>query len=174
MSVDLRQVAQTYAPKLKGIKVLAFDVDGILTDGSIWYTGSEVGWNRPFNTRDGYMMAELMRRGFKVGIMTGGNSRSVFERFGQGGRGLGVDFIFADDEDKQASYEKVKAMGFKDEEILYMGDEFFDLPVLERCGFSATVPEASAEIREAVDYVTWCSAGRGAAREVMDIFRYAQ
>ena len=72
-----------------------------------------------------------------------------------------------------ASYGKVKEMGFLDEEILYMGDEFFDLPVLRACGFSATVPEASGEIRESVDYVTEVRAGQGAAREVMDLFRLA-
>ena len=170
---DLREKAKCFSHKLQKIKTLAFDVDGVLTDGSIYYNGKEVGWNRAFHARDGYMMQELMRRGYRVGIMTGGNSRSIYERFGKRDKGLGLDFIFADNEDKLASYEKIKDMGFRDDEILYMGDEFFDLPVLKKCGFSATVPEASLEILEAVDYVTSRPSGRGAAREVMDIFRYA-
>ena len=170
---DLREKAKLFSHKLQKIKVLAFDVDGILTDGSVHYDGQEIGWSRSFNTRDGYMMQELMRRGHKVGVMTGGNSRSIYERFGDRNKGLNLDFIFADSENKLASYAKIKDMGFRDDEILYMGDEFFDLPVLEKCGFSATVPEASLEILEAVDHVTSKPAGRGAAREVMDIFRYA-
>ena len=170
MNRDLKEWAERFSSKLKRIKVLAFDVDGILTNGLIWYGGKEVGWNRFFNTRDGYMMRELMKRGYKVGIMTGGESLSIAERFSEG---LGVDFIFSGNEDKMVFYRQIKKMGFENHDILYMGDEFFDLPVLESCGFSATAPEASVEIKESVDYVTETPAGMGAAREVMDMFRYA-
>ena len=170
---DLREIANHFKEKLQKIKVLAFDVDGVLTNGQLIFFGGEVGWNRSFHTRDGYMMKELIRQGYKVGVITGGDSRGVFERFGKDGKGLGLDFIFAGDEDKRASYKKVKELGFTDEQILYVGDEFFDLPVLKECGFSVTVPEASHEVKESVDYVTQTAGGMGAAREVMDIFRYA-
>ena len=169
---DLRETAKSFALKLKKIKVLAFDVDGVLTTGLIWYSGDEMGWNRSFNTRDGYMMQEMRRQGFLIGIITGGNSRCVHERFDKNPQ-FKVDFLFCGDEDKRHAYDKIKQKGFKDEEILYMGDEFFDMPVLKQCGFSATVPEASIEIKEIVDYVTETSGGRGAVREVLDLFRYA-
>jgi 3-deoxy-D-manno-octulosonate 8-phosphate phosphatase (KDO 8-P phosphatase) len=73
-----------------------------------------------------------------------------------------------------SSFKKVLALGYKDEEILYMGDEFIDLPLLKRVGFSATVPNASYEIQEAVDYITHRESGDACAREVMDMLRYAQ
>lgn len=162
-----------HGPRLRRIRVLAFDVDGVLTDGRVWFAGGDVGWNRFFDTKDGYMMQEMRRRGYKVGIVSGGDSRSLRERFGDGERALKVDFAFTGDEDKTGAYEGIKALGFGDEDILYMGDEFFDVPLLRRCGFSATVPEASEEIRDLVHYVTRAPGGRGAAREVMDMVRRA-
>ena len=174
MTESLRDIAKKFSSKLNNIKVLAFDVDGILTDGIIWYAGQEIGWNRSFNVRDGHMMREMMKKGYKVGLITGGKSQSIYRRFGKEPGGLGVDFIFAGTEDKIVQYEKIKRWGLLDKEILYMGDEFFDLPIINVCGMSATVPQASEEIRMAVDYVTQTSAGQGAAREVMDILRYAR
>ena len=64
--------------------------------------------------------------------------------------------------------------GFKDEEILYIGDELFDIPLLKKCGFSATVPNAPMEVIESVDYVTERNSGDGCGREVIDLIRYAQ
>ena len=77
-------------------------------------------------------------------------------------------------EDKREAYKEIISLGYTSEEILYMGDEFFDLPLLEVAGFSASVPQAGIEIRNAVDYVTEANAGDGSAREVIDILRYAQ
>jgi len=87
---------------------------------------------------------------------------------------LGLDFIFLGNEDKRAAYLEVLKMGFKDHEILYMGDELFDIPLLKRAGFSATVPNASLEVREIVDYITTRPSGKACAREVIDILRYAK
>jgi 3-deoxy-D-manno-octulosonate 8-phosphate phosphatase (KDO 8-P phosphatase) len=146
-------------------------VDGVLTTGHILWQGEEVGFNRVSHTSDGYGLKVLMQAGLKVGIITGGNSLGVRKRFEEN---LGLDFAFMGNEDKRESYKKVLAMGFKDEEILYMGDEFFDLPLLKRCGFSASVPGASVEIRDEVDYVTARGSGHGCVREVIDVLRYAQ
>ena len=85
-----------------------------------------------------------------------------------------MDYSFLGNEDKRQAYQKVLDDGYSDSEILYIGDEFFDLPLLRRAGFSATVPNSSHEIQEAVDYVTHCSAGEGAVREVIDLLRYVQ
>jgi 3-deoxy-D-manno-octulosonate 8-phosphate phosphatase (KDO 8-P phosphatase) len=87
---------------------------------------------------------------------------------------LKLSFAYFGNEDKRESYKKVLAMGYTDEQILYMADEFIDLPILKRVGFSATVPNASLEIQEVVDYITHREAGDACAREVIDILRYAQ
>lgn len=167
---NLRDEAKKYLPKLKKIKCLAFDVDGVLTDGTVSWDGEEVGWNRRTHTADGYMLRFLMQAGFTVGVITGGNSLSVHKRFGEN---LGLHFVHAGSDDKRSAFEKVMELGFKEDEILYMGDEFIDLPLLLKAGFSASVPDASIEIRESVDYVTERMGGAGAAREVMDLLRHA-
>jgi 3-deoxy-D-manno-octulosonate 8-phosphate phosphatase (KDO 8-P phosphatase) len=87
---------------------------------------------------------------------------------------LKLNFAYFGSEDKRESYKKILALGYNDEEILFMGDEFIDLPILKRVGFSATVPNASLEIQEEVDYITFREAGDGCAREVIDLIRYAQ
>ncbi len=168
---DLRHEAVKFAVKLKKIKVACFDVDGILTDARVYYAGEEVGFNRFFNVYDGYGMKLLMGAGLKVGVITGGNSLGVQKRVEQ----LGLDFCYAGNEDKRAAFrELLSRYGVQRDEVLYMGDELFDLPLLRASGFSATVPSAGVEVREAVDYVTERRSGEACVREVIDMLRYAQ
>lgn len=169
--VNIKEVSNIFSEKLKKVKVCLFDVDGILTNGKIFWAGEEVGFNRQFHTHDGYGLKMLMRAGLKVGIITGGDSIGVRKRF----EGLGVDYLYMGSEDKRASFEKIlEDAGVTQEETLYMGDEFFDLPILKRAGFSATVPNASYEIRDAVDYVTIRESGGACVREVIDMLRFVQ
>lgn len=157
--------------KLKKIKVCAFDVDGILTDGMVWWQSDEVGWNRTSHTRDGYGLKVLQRAGLKVGVITGGDSLSVTKRYKEN---LALDFVYSGNEDKRDAFKDLLKQGFDSSEILYMGDEFFDTPLLKAAGFGATVPEAVGEVKDNVDYVTSLPGGRGAVREVIDLVRYAQ
>ena len=168
---DLKREAKKFAKKLKHIKVCAFDCDGILTDGKVFWSGEDIGWNRSTTTRDGYGFKILQQAGLKVGVISGGNSLSLHKRFIDG---LKLDFLYSGSEDKRTAWKKILAEGFVDKEILYMGDEFFDIPLLKKSGFGATVPTASIEILEASDYVTKSLAGNGCAREVIDILRYAR
>lgn len=169
--LDLRSKAVQFQEKLSLIKVCLFDVDGVLTDGKVRFDGEEMGFNRSTHTSDGYGLKVLKQAGLKVGVISGGASLGVEKRFREN---LGLDYIFLGSEDKREAYLAILDEGHKDEEILYMGDEFFDLPLLKRCGFSVSVPGASLEIQESVDYVTTLSGGEGAAREMIDILRYAQ
>lgn len=169
--MSLREASKKFEHKLKHIKVAVFDLDGILTDAHVWWASEEVGFNRNFNIYDGYGMKILMKAGLKVGVITGGNSVSVQKRTSQ----LGLDFVYAGNEDKREAFKDVmKRYSVKAEEVLYMGDELFDLPLLKKAGFSATVPNTSDEVKEMVDYVTVRKSGEGCAREVIDMLRYAQ
>lgn len=169
--MSLREISKKFESKLKKIKVCVFDLDGILTDCHIWWASDEVGFNRNFNIYDGYGMKILMKAGLKVGVITGGNSVSVEKRTSQ----LGLDFVYAGNEDKREAFKDVlKRYNVSADEVLYMGDELFDLPLLKKAGFSATVPNTSDEVKELVDYVTTRESGRGCAREVIDLVRYAQ
>lgn len=168
---EVLTISNRFQEQLVKIKVALFDVDGILTDGRIYYSGQEVGYNRFFHTHDGYGMKVLMQAGLKVGIVTGGNSEGVKQRFSL----LGLDYLYMGNEDKRQALEEIKEkanVGY--DEILYMGDEFFDLPLLTKVGFAATVPDASFEVQEAVHYVTQKKGGTGAAREVIDLLRFVQ
>lgn len=170
-NLDLRKIAVKHQSKLEKIKLCLFDVDGILTDGKLFWASEEVGFNRQFHTHDGYGLKILMKAGIKVGIITGGDSIGVRKRF----EGLGIDYLYMGKEDKRAAFEEIlEKSQLKAKESLYMGDEFFDLPLLKRAGFSATVPNASMEIRESVDYITHRTSGNACVREVIDLVRYAQ
>lgn len=169
--MSLRETSKKFEAKLKKIKVVAFDLDGILTDGHLWWEGEEVGWNRTFYIYDGYGMKLLMKAGLKVGVITGGDSVSVKKRVEL----LKLDFLYKGNEDKRQAFLDIqKNYNVTPEEILYMGDEFFDIPLLKKAGFSATVPNTGAEVKAVVDYVTIKESGKGCAREVIDLLRYAQ
>lgn len=169
--MSFKNIAKGFEEKLKKIKVVAFDLDGILTDAHVWWASEEVGFNRTFCIYDGYGMKVLMQAGLKVGVITGGNSVSVNKRVDQ----LGLDFCYAGNEDKrQAFLDILTRYNVKAEEVLYMGDELFDIPLLKKAGFSATVPNTCDEVKEIVDYVTTKESGKGCAREVIDLVRYAQ
>lgn len=169
--IDLREISKKFEEKLKKIKVCAFDVDGILTDGRVSWDGEEVGWNRMTHTRDGYGMRILMKAGIKVGVITGGDSLSVEKRFKEN---LKLDFVYKGSDDKRKAFSNLLKQGYDASEILYMGDEFFDIPLLKEAGFSATVPSASHEVQEIVDYITYKDSGMGCVREVIDLLRYVQ
>lgn len=169
--MNLKEAAKKHEAKLKKIKVCAFDLDGILTDCKVFWASEEVGFNRVFNIYDGFGMKMLMKAGIKVGVITGGDSVSVQKRTTQ----LGVDFCYAGNEDKRKAFHDIMSrFNVQADEILYMGDELFDLPLLRKSGFSATVPNTTDEVKDVVDYVTERKSGEGCAREVMDLVRYAQ
>ena len=169
--MSLRNTAKKFEQKLKKIKVVCFDLDGILTDSHVWWASEEVGFNRTFCIYDGYGMKLLMKAGLKVGVITGGNSVSVQKRITQ----LGLDFCYAGNEDKREAYlDVLKRYDVTSDQVFYMGDELFDIPLLRKSGFSVTVPNACEEVREVVDYVTFKESGRGCAREAIDLIRYAQ
>lgn len=167
----LKEYAEKFKHKLSKIKVCAFDIDGVLTNGGITWKGEDIGFNRTTHALDGHGFKLLMEAGIKVGVISGGDSQGVRKRFIDN---LKLDFVFLGNEDKREAYKKILSMGFKDEEILFMGDDFIDMPLLKRAGFSVTVPNASYEVQEVVDYITHRESGDACAREVMDMLRYAQ
>jgi len=164
--MELKSLIEEHGEKLKKIKVCAFDVDGVLTDGRIWWDGEEVGWNRYSHSSDGYGLKLLQSFGFKVGVITGGNSLGVTKRYKEN---LGLDFVFKGKEDKRDAFKELMNQGHKADEILYMGDELFDIPLLKKAGFCATVPGAPLRVKSVVDYVTTTPGGNGAVREVVDL-----
>jgi 3-deoxy-D-manno-octulosonate 8-phosphate phosphatase (KDO 8-P phosphatase) len=156
--------------RLKKIRMLILDVDGVLTDGRIFWLENH-GFTRFFNVKDGYGIKLLMKAGIEVSIISGGDSKDVRTRMDF----LKIPHVYLGDEDKIKAYDKImKATGHTPDQVAFMGDELFDIPVIERVGFAATVPHAPEEVKARVHYVTETEGGWGAVREVADAIRKAQ
>ncbi|NQZ19388.1 MAG: HAD hydrolase family protein [Bdellovibrionales bacterium] len=148
--------------KIKKIKMLVMDVDGIMTDTRI-VLGSDGEWKRFFSVRDGIGIVHLMKMGYKTAVITGSNSPDVRKRM----QGLKIDYFYENKLDKIPAFEELKAeSGFSDEEISYIGDDVYDIPLLQMVGFSATVPEAIEEVKKECDYITERNGGYGAVRDL--------
>lgn len=155
---------------LKNIKMLVLDVDGIMTDCKIWLdTDGE--WKRFFCIRDGVGIRALIDKGFKVAVITGSKSLDIQKRV----KHLGFHYFYEGASDKTPSFEDlILKSGVSPEQMAYMGDDVFDIPLLKRVGFAATVPEAVSVVHKAVHYVTKNHGGDGAVREVCDMILEAQ
>jgi 3-deoxy-D-manno-octulosonate 8-phosphate phosphatase (KDO 8-P phosphatase) len=156
--------------RLKKLRILILDVDGVMTDGRIfWLEGH--GWTRHFHIKDGYGLKVLMKAGIQVAVISGGDSKDVRTRM----EFLRIQHVFLGDEEKVKALEKIQAATKLDyEQMAFMGDDLFDIPVIERVGFSATVPHAVDPVKVRVHYVTETPGGWGAVREVADAIRKAQ
>lgn len=155
---------------LRRIRLLLLDVDGVMTDGGLYYSGRGEVYKK-FNVKDGYGIIKLRKLGVPVGIITGRVSAIIVKR----AKELGIKELHQNLHDKLSAYHRIKRkFGLKDEEIAYVGDDEPDLPVLRRTGFSAAPMDAMPIVLDAVDYVCKLSGGHGAVREVIDLIVSAQ
>ncbi|MCG8525546.1 MAG: HAD hydrolase family protein [Opitutales bacterium] len=151
------------ANKLDNIKMLCMDVDGVLTDGGIiiHHDGTE---SKRFHVHDGGWLRIWGRQGLKSAIITGRECKAVQIRM----EALEVDYIYQGAIKKLPVFEQLLAdSGLAPEEIAYIGDDVFDLPVIRRVGFAATVADGVDELRKYTDYITHRKGGRGAVGELI-------
>ena len=156
--------------KARRIKLAAFDVDGVLTDGALYLSdsGDEM---KAFYSLDGHGLKMLRESGVELAIITGRTSRIVELR----AKNLGITRVYQGVEDKARAFAELLAACKLDAAAAsYMGDDVVDLPVLIRCGLALSVPEAPLVVRQHADYVTRTGGGRGAAREVCELIMHAQ
>jgi 3-deoxy-D-manno-octulosonate 8-phosphate phosphatase (KDO 8-P phosphatase) len=152
------------------IKLLVFDVDGVLTDGTIVVhgDGSE---SKAFNIKDGAAIVWAQRAGLNVALLSARSADATAVRAAQ----LGISTIIQGSANKIAGFEQILAgAGLTAGEVGYMGDDLQDLPVLRRAGFSAAPADASPEVRAAVQWVSASGGGRGAVRECIEHVLRAQ
>lgn len=148
--------------RLAGIKLLATDVDGVLTDGGMYYSehGDEL---KKFNTRDGKGIELLRQAGIKVVFITSENAQLVKRRAEK----LKVDALYQGVRDKAAVIQELTAKyGIYTQEITYIGDDINDLAALQAVGLGVTVADGLPENKDVADYVTQTRGGEGAVREV--------
>jgi len=158
------------AERARGVKLMIFDVDGVLTDGRLYLSdnGEEM---KAFSTRDGQGIKLLREAGIAVGVITARSSRVVERR----ARELGIELLRQGASDKAGVLaELLSGQNLQASEAGYMGDDLADLPVLMRCGFAATVQSAPEVVRTRVHYVARAAGGEGAAREVCEFILTAQ
>jgi 3-deoxy-D-manno-octulosonate 8-phosphate phosphatase (KDO 8-P phosphatase) len=152
------------------LKLLLFDVDGVLTDGTILVhaDGTE---SKQFNIRDGAGRVWAQRAGLSIGLLSARTAGATAARAAQ----LGIKIVSQGSADKLAEYERILAdAGLADNQVGYMGDDLQDLPVLRRAGFSAAPADAAPEVLAAVTWVSPSPGGRGAARECIEHVLRAQ
>ncbi len=161
---------QAIYAKASRIRLAIFDVDGILTDGTLYLTdgGEEI---KGFNSLDGHGMKMLRESGVDLAIITGRTSRSVELR----AKNLGIERLYQGVADKALAFATVlKATSLEAGAVAYMGDDVVDLPVLLRCGLALTVPDAPLLVKQRADYITRAKGGHGAAREACELIMHAQ
>jgi 3-deoxy-D-manno-octulosonate 8-phosphate phosphatase (KDO 8-P phosphatase) len=150
--------------KCSNIKLMLFDVDGVLTDGGIIYDGNGEEL-KVFNVRDGLGIRLLMKAGVMVGIVTGRSSKALRHRC----ENLGISLVFQGVRDKGILLDQIiQTTGYKAEEIAFMGDDLPDLPIMRKVGFSIAVANAHESVLKQADMITAEKGGAGAAREVCE------
>ncbi len=155
---------------LRKIRILILDVDGVLTDGKIFWIQGQ-GWVRSFHVHDGYGIRLLKRAGIQIALFSGSKSLDIEERV----KALGIPHSYLGSENKLASLDAlVRETGIQLSEVAYMGDDLFDIPVLKQVGVAFSVPHALAEVKKSVHYVTRLQGGSGAVREIADLILKAQ
>jgi 3-deoxy-D-manno-octulosonate 8-phosphate phosphatase (KDO 8-P phosphatase) len=156
--------------KAKQIRLLALDVDGVLTTGAIYY-GSNGLEMRGFHIHDGMGIKLLQKAGMEVAIISSKKSEGVEKRIKE----LGITHAYLGQENKLPAYEELKQkLQLSDQEIAYMGDDLPDLPLLKRAGFAITVKNAPEIIKQHADYISKIKPGKGAVREVCEFILEAQ
>jgi 3-deoxy-D-manno-octulosonate 8-phosphate phosphatase (KDO 8-P phosphatase) len=150
--------------KLSQITAFVFDVDGVLTDGTVLVTESGEQLRR-FSIKDGYALQLAVKRGFKIAIITGGRSQSIVSRL----TSLGISDVFLGVEHKTEKFEEfLLAYDLSADQILYMGDDVPDYPVMKLVGLATCPADAAEEIKAISAYISPVKGGQGCVRDVIE------
>ncbi|HEY4337176.1 MAG TPA: 3-deoxy-D-manno-octulosonate 8-phosphate phosphatase [Puia sp.] len=150
--------------KFKSIRTFVFDVDGVMTDGSVlvFETGEQV---RRMNTRDGYSLQLAVRKGYRVVVISGGTSEGVRQRL----QYLGIKDIFLNVHDKVALLDRyAKDHELDEQDMLYMGDDIPDYAAMMHVGLACAPSDAAPEIRHIAAYISSFGGGQGCVRDVVE------
>jgi len=155
---------ENFKSRLPKIKAFIFDVDGVLTDGSVTLMpdGEQV---RVMNIKDGYALQLAIKKGYKLAIISGGKSEMVRKRL----NGLGVTDVFLGSHTKVETFkEYIETNNIKTEEVLYMGDDIPDYEVMKMVGVPACPADSAPEIKEISIYISQHKGGKGCVRDVIE------
>jgi len=156
--------------KAKKLKLLILDVDGVLTDGRLFFDdkGKEY---KCFHARDGHGIKLLRQTGVEVAVISGRKSNSVALRM----KSLGVEYVYQGHENKIAAFnEIIQSLSIQPEQVAHVGDDLLDLPIMKRVGLSIAVNDANDPVKEYADWCTRTPGGQGAVREICDFIMQSQ
>ena len=163
-------MAQDILEKARNIELVIFDVDGVLTDGTLFY-GDDGQEYKSFNSKDGHGLRMLQDSGVQVAIITGRESNVVRHRMDN----LGITHVLQGRREKLPAYEELKSItGVADEHIAYVGDDVVDLPVMSRVAFAIAVQDAHHFVTKHAHWQTPSRGGHGAARDVCELIMEAK
>ena len=156
--------------RLAELRLIAFDIDGVFTDGRFYLSDDGVE-TKAFNTQDGFGIRRLLTAGVAVAVISGRRSEAVARRMAE----LGVEHVLLGTGDKVAAFDEIIAgLGVTADECAYVGDDIPDLDLLSHVGYSVAVANAVSEVRDFCDYTTSASGGFGAVREICDLILAAR
>ncbi len=156
--------------KAKKLKLLILDVDGVLTDGRLFFD-AEGNEYKSFHARDGHGIKLLQQTGVTVAVISGRKSNSVALRM----KNLGIEHVYQGHENKIAAFnEIIERMGINPEQAAHVGDDLLDLPIMIRVGLAIAVSDANFAVKQRADWCTTLPGGLGAVREVCDFIMQAQ
>ncbi|MDD5460805.1 MAG: 3-deoxy-manno-octulosonate-8-phosphatase KdsC [Methylococcales bacterium] len=161
---------QAIVEKAKKLKLLILDVDGVLTDGKLFFDnqGNEY---KSFHARDGHGIKLLRQTGVEVAVISGRKSSSVALRM----KSLGIEYVYQGHENKRAAFDElIQKTGIRPEQAAHMGDDLMDLPIMMKVGLAIAVNDANFAVRQHAHWCTTLSGGQGAVREVCDLIMQAQ
>jgi len=161
---------QEIIQKAGKIKLLILDVDGVLTDGKLFFDdqGKEY---KSFHARDGHGIKLLRQTGVEAAVISGRRSNSVALRM----QNLGIELVYQGYEDKIAAFNDIIGKtGFSADQMAHVGDDLLDLPIMQRAGMGIAVADAVDAVKRYADWTTTLAGGEGAVREVCDLIMQAQ
>ena len=165
-----RSAQSVPAARWAAIKLLAIDVDGVLTDGSLTFD-KEGNLYQTFHVRDGFALVAAKRTGLKIAWVSGRKSAPAQQRFDE----LGLDFCLLNCGDKFVALRDLQAqLQIMPGECCFIGDDLPDLPAFAACGVNVAVADSVSDVLERADYITKTQGGRGAVREVIELILRAQ
>lgn len=161
---------QDILQRAAAIRLLVFDVDGVLTDGGL-FIDTEGREHKVFNSRDGHGMKMLQQCGVSIAIITGRSSPAVAHRMA----GLGIEHVYQGQQEKLPAFEQLlDKLGLSAAQAAYVGDDVVDLPIMCRVGLAVAVQDAHALVKKHAHWLTAQPGGRGAARDVCELIMEAQ
>ena len=155
---------KNYKTLLNNVRAFVFDVDGVMTNGKVMIT-SEGEMYREMDTRDGFALKYALLKGFKIGIISGGTNEGVRKRLEL----LGVNKVYLGIHEKDIAFDDfVSTFNINPDQVLYMGDDVPDIPVMEKVGVSTCPQDALPDVKRVVDYVSHKKGGDGCVREIVE------